>query len=365
MKKINVLMVGSDLSVRGGMTTVVQFFLEHRNNEVYNMTFIPTHRDGSSLLKVLYFCKSIINIILCLIFKKIDIVHIHMSERGSFKRKFIIFRISKLFKRAVITHLHGAEFKEFYLESSSKNRSKIRLLLRESDKVITLGKNWNDTIKEIEPSVDSIIIRNAVKIPKYQNKLNSKQVSILFLAVLNERKGIIDLIKASKKVINEIKREGREVKFVIAGDGPLYEISKNLIKDNNQDQYFEFHGWVNNKHKHILLRNTDVFVLPSYNEGLPLSILEAMSYGIPIVATDVGSINDAVIDNRNGYLIEPGNIEQLSNSILKVLDNNNLYKMGNESRKISKSLFNSVLYQENIQQLYKDIINKDISNSLQ
>ncbi|MCM3729098.1 glycosyltransferase [Neobacillus cucumis] len=357
-KNIKVLMVGSDTSVKGGMTTVVQSFLNYSKNSNFKLMFIPTHIEtDSQMKKISFFLSGLLSIFFQLLFNRVDIVHMHMSERGSFSRKFIIFKLSKLFNKRVITHTHGAEFKEYYNESNSKVQSNIRKLLKESDKVITLGENWNDIIKSIEPQTKTLILRNSVILPKKINTLNSQEINVLFLAVLINRKGIIDLINSSYKVIKELEKEGKSIKFLIAGDGPLLESSINLTKELGIAENFEFLGWIDVNQKEQLLTKTDLFVLPSYNEGLPLSILEALSYGIPVVSTHVGSVNEAVIDGKNGFLINPGNVESLSKSMLNILQSNDFQEMGRQSRLLAEDHFNSEKYFEIIEDLYASLMN--------
>lgn len=347
-------MVGSRTDVKGGMTTVVESFLQYNFGNDINFKFIPTHIEGNSFKKSFFFSMSIIRLCYQLFFRDIDIVHMHMSERGSFNRKYMVFKISKYLNKKVITHMHGAEFKEFFQSSNRKKQCKIRDLLKKSDKVITLGQNWDNIIKEIEPCTNTLILRNAIKIPKNRNKLNQKKMNVLFLGVLIQRKGIIDLIEASKEIINKLDFQGKQIKFLIAGDGELRQFAEKLVIDLGIENYYEFLGWVNNEEKQELLKNTDIFILPSYNEGLPMSILEAISYGIPVIATNVGSINEAVFHNENGLLIEPGNIEQLSNSVLSIISDfdQNFEIMGSKSRELAEGLFDIKIYFQEIKRMY-------------
>lgn len=356
---INVLMVGSSTKVHGGMTTVVESFLEYKFDSTINLKYVPTHIDSKhNSLKILYFIISLLKILSILFFHKIDIAHIHMSERGSFKRKYTIFLILKFFKKKIITHTHGAEFKEFYIKETERGKRKIKRLLKGSDIVITLGEKWDKIIKEIEPYSKTYILRNSVSIPKKKNKILKKQnYNILFLAVLIERKGIIDLINASTSIIDRLKKEKIEVKFIIAGDGEYFDKSKALVRELNISDNFEFKGWIDKKAKIDILENSDLFVLPSYNEGLPLSILEAISHGIPIISTNVGSIDEAVYNGQNGYLINPGDVKELSNKIVRILTIDNISEMSNCSRNIAEEKFNIEKYFQEIEEIYFQLKN--------
>ncbi|WP_162144541.1 glycosyltransferase [Ectobacillus panaciterrae] len=348
-----ILMVGSSLNVKGGMTTVVESFLRHNFGDDIVLKYIPTHIEGvGKIQKTLYFLMRLIEICGQLVFGKVKIVHMHMSERGSFSRKYIVFRLAKFFNKQVITHTHGAEFKDFYEKSSSNLKVKIHKLLKGSNVVITLGESWNKIIKQIEPESNTFILRNSVQIPVNKNAINNERIKILFLAVLIKRKGILDLIEASKEIIKELEKNNKQVEFVIAGDGELAESAKALVVKLGLNSYFKFVGWVNNEQKHNLLRETDLFILPSYNEGLPMSILEAISYGIPVISTNVGSINEAVRNGENGFLLNAGDKDQLTEYTLKLLMGSDFYKMGARAREIAENFFNIDSYFETIKNLY-------------
>jgi glycosyltransferase involved in cell wall biosynthesis len=144
------------------------------------------------------------------------------------------------------------------------------------------------------------------------------------------------------------------VKFNIGGSGEEYEELTKYVETNSLKEYVEFLGWVDNENKENILMKNQVFVLPSYNEGLPIAILEALSYGMPIISTNVGSIDEAVYNERNGYLLQPGNIEELKNKLAILINNFEIRKkMGVESRKIAKEKFDEKEYYKELVKLYK------------
>ncbi|MGG4036977.1 glycosyltransferase family 4 protein [Heyndrickxia ginsengihumi] len=358
-KKTNkILMVGSSTKVKGGMTTVVESFLNYDFKDEFKIVYIPTHIENTNTFyKLLFFFISLLRIVYNLLFNRIRIVHMHMSERGSFKRKYIIYKIAKFFNKIVITHSHGAEFKEYYDVVNAKQKSKISELLRESDLVITLGERWSEIIKNIEPNSKTCILRNAVNIPAESNMIIEKDCyNILFLAVLIKRKGILDLINSSALIIDELKKFNKEVKFTIAGDGELLNESIDLVTQLGLKENFYFLGWVDNKKKAELLRKADLFILPSYNEGLPLSIIEAMSYGVPIISTNVGSINEAVICGRNGFLIKPGDTKGIKNAITKLLTKGDISQFSEESRVLAEERFDNNKYFDRIKLIYSNLL---------
>ncbi|MBN8048018.1 glycosyltransferase family 4 protein [Paraclostridium bifermentans] len=352
---MNVLMIGSSLEVKGGMTTVVEGFLKNNFNKT-NLYYIPTHTDGSKLKKMIFFLIALVKILFFLLFKDIAIVHMHFSERGSFTRKNLISKLSKKLKKKVVIHMHGAEFKEFYNESSIKTKKSIEKFLLRADRVLVLGESWNKFVKGINEKIKIEVMPNFVSCIDDTSKFNSNEINILFLAVLIKRKGIFDLVEAVNLIIKEKFLEQFDLNIIVAGSGVELENLKCKVQELGIEKYFEFLGWVKNEEKQEILKKSQLFVLPSYNEGLPVSILEAMSYGIPIISTSVGSIEDAVKNEYNGLIIEPGNINALKESIKAIITNKEKWKYFSENnKKLVEEVYNEKIYFKKIEQIYYTI----------
>lgn len=349
----DVLMVGSRVHVKGGMSTVVKSYLDYPFTPSIKITYIASHSEKGKIYNSFFFAKSLLNILYRLIITRPTIVHLHMSDKGSFFRKYIIYKVAKLFKRKVIIHAHGGDFKGFYLRMPLIIKWLINSMLKNTDVVIALGNKWKETLLEIEPKANVLILMNSVPMPVYKEKKTDSQFfRILFLAVLTDRKGILDLIQASIPVVSKMKEQNKTILFEIAGDGELMEKAKELVTTHRLTEYYRFHGWIEEKEREELLRNSDLFVLPSYHEGLPMSILEAISYGLPVVSTNVGSVDEAVINGQNGYMIEPGDVHSLSERMLDALNNPSLKEMGNYSRKLAERKFSDEQYFKQVEALY-------------
>lgn len=279
-----------------------------------------------------------------------------MSYKGSFYRKFIVIKISKIFKKKSILHLHGSEFEVFYKKSSKNVKKLIANIFMTSDCVIVLGERWLKFIKEIAPEANIQVVNNAVKVPEYTVKYDEECINILFLGVLIKRKGIYDLIEAINLINGMNIANKKKVKFIIGGTGKEEVGVRSLIMKYNLNNCIDMVGWVDGTKKEALLRESNVFVLPSYNEGLPMAILEAMSFGIPVISTDVGSIDEAVIHNNNGYLFKTGDIETLVKYICEMVDDENRWKkFSEESKNIVYSKFNITNYFKKFEKIYSDL----------
>lgn len=352
--EMKVLMVGNASSVKGGITSVINQLLKYDwKSKGTEMCFIPTYIEGNITKKILYFACAYVKIFAKIISNRPDIVHIHMSYRGSFIRAYKIHKLCLKHGIPDIVHLHGSEFEKWYYSEKKKTQFKIRKLLRECSAFLVLGNKWNKIVKKIEPNTNTVIIQNTVHIPQETVKWESP-CRYLFMGVLIQRKGIYDLLKA----VHMLKNSGTidKYKFIIAGTGPEEQSLKKYCCDSGIDKYVEFVGWITDKDKELLMEKSQVLVLPSYNEGLPIAILEAISYGMPVIATDVGDVSSAVRDHENGILIKPGDIESLSRAITEVGEIYRFTQYSSASKKIALELFNDTKYYSQMTELYQNCI---------
>lgn len=348
--KIRVLMCGSERNEKGGMNSVIDQLMNHDWASNITLSYCATHISGNLIKKILFFSKAYLNINKELKEDSFDIIHMHMSYKGSFYRKYYIAKKCKKYNKKVIIHLHGSEFKDFYRNGNGMLKNKIKQLFTFVDKTIVLGTDWQQFILEIAPNAHIEIINNAIYIPKLGKKSESDIPNLLFLGALIKRKGVIDLLKS----LAELNKENINSYILnIAGSGDEESNLKEYVNENNLTNNVKFLGWINSDKKRNILESTDIFVLPSYNEGLPIAILEALSYGIPVISTNVGSISEAVLDNKNGYLFEPGDIMALKNSLKNLILNSNIRKeLAKNARKIALDNFSEDIFFEKIRRIY-------------
>lgn len=341
---MKILMIGSHRSVKGGITSVVNQLLNHDWESDVEISYVPTFIEGPSLKKIFFFIGGYINILLKVLFSSVDIIYLHMSYNGSFWRKYYVHNMVKLFNKKTIIHLHGSEFKKFYDNSDNRTKIKIKKLFYDCDTVIVLGERWRKIIQDIQPCVHIEVLSNSVSIPTESCQLQ-EHFQILYLGMLIKRKGVSDLIDAISLLSENNFFEGKNVEIIITGTGAEESILKNKVQQLSLSKYIKFIGWIDNAKKKEILKNTQLLILPSYNEGLPVCILEAMSYGIPVISTNVGSIPEVVIHGVNGEIISPGNKIELASSIQKIIDSPYTWtKYSRNSRTLIEENFNEVEY---------------------
>lgn len=315
---MKILMVGPHKDkVKGGMSTVIRGYY---NSALFNkceFISISTVIDGYKLIKVVCFIISYMKMLFHLLFNNIDIVHIHVASRKSLFRKSFYIKLAKFFKRKMVLHIHGGDFDSFYWEKcSNRQRRWVTEILNSVDVIIALGEIWESRISRYCSS-EVRVVNNSVEVEEV-NLYNPTSRNVLFLGRLEKEKGVVDLIEAAEIVI----KEQEDIKFILAGNGNLGEVEKTIL-DKGIENNFMLLGWVDSSRVRELLKNSMIFVLPSYDEGMPMSILEAMSFGVPIVSTKVGGIPEMIKDGFNGFLVKPGEVQDLANYISYLSKNYN------------------------------------------
>lgn len=275
-----------------------------------------------------------VTLIRCMLIKNTqnELVHIHVASRGSFLRKQYIGRIFKKKSIPYIVHIHGAKFREFYSDSDKNIRKKICDFLGHAERIIVLTEDWIPFIQELGFADKTDIIPNFTIVPEYKrNSTGNNNVLLLYLGRIGQRKGAYDLIRAMNLVVNEHKI--KVVKALIAGDGDIKQASR-MVENYEIRDYVTIRGWVSGPRKDELLRLSDIVVLPSYFESFGLSLIEGMSYGIPVISSTAGSIPSVVRNGVDGILVDPGNIDELAKAIITLAANEKMRRaMGENGRK--------------------------------
>lgn len=246
----------------------------------------------------------------------IKVVHIHTSSYKSFERSALFMRVSKALGRKVILHMHGGAMRDYHAKRPEYVTSK----LQSADAVITLSATWKKFYDTLADPERVHVVNNIISAPSEAvGKTASAQTAanqhtgtlkLLFLGHLYDAKGIFDLVEVIAE--NADRWRGR-LHLDIGGSGGVERL-KQLIADRGVSDMVEFRGWVSGEKKAELLSGCDWFILPSYTEGLPLTMLEAMSYGKPVLLTPVGAIPE-VADDRVGRLFTPGDHQDMARAI--------------------------------------------------
>ena len=350
-EKKRILVVGpSPTKSKGGMATVIEeISKDKRLNEQYDIEIYESYVDGNKLTVLAY---SIFSFIRFYITKRnYEIYHIHTASYGSTFRKGWYVNAAKRWGKKVILHVHGAEYMKFY--NKSNNKKKICSILNSADKVIALSDEWKNKFDKTFGLNNCIVLENGIDTERLKPAISDyKDHPHTFVALgrLGQRKGTYDLINA----INLVRSEIPDILCYLAGDGEI-EKCEELVKDNKLEHNILIIGWADFKRKLELLKKSSVLVLPSYNEGLPMAILEGMACGKAIISTMVGAIPE-VVKEENGILIEPGDIKALADALLKYCkDENSIKSAGIANRNLIDQKFSMDVMHQKLSAIYSEL----------
>ncbi len=352
---MKICMIVQDPQTRGGIAAVVNGYRGSELEQRHKVRYIESYRDGGRLIKLCKALSAYVSFLICLITDRPDVVHIHSSFGPSFYRKIPFISMAARFGIPVVNHIHGADFDGFYTNASMRKRKLIHKIYGKCFRIIALSDEWKERLSLI---VDADRIR---VIPNYST-LHADALDerlsrpcggkVLFLGEIGERKGCHDIPAIAAGVIRRVP----DARFIIGGAGTPAEeerVRKDFARRGITGA--EFPGWVRGEDKDRLLREADLFFLPSYNEGMPMSILDAMGYALPVVSTDVGGIHHLVHDGINGFCLKPGDTDGLADAVVSILgDEDRRRSFSRNSFDIVESEYSLQSHLEKLENIYTE-----------
>lgn len=346
---MHVCMIVPNEMVQGGIASVVNGYRGSELEKRCRITYIESYQNGSKWDKLKKALKGYRAFRSLLRKDRPDLVHIHSSFGPSFYRKmpFILWSASR--KIPVVNHIHGAEFDAFYENASEAKKKRVRKVYRKCTRFIVLSKEWKEKIAQIVSADRIDVIENYCVLPEKPYHVERRQNQILFLGALEERKGCYDI----PVIFESVKRKCPDARLVMAGDGQMKQIreafgEKNLLSD------IEFTGWVRGREKEKLLQQSAVFLFPSYNEGMPMAVLEAMGYGLGVVTTTVGGIPQLIAHRRNGFLEAPGDLDAMAEAVSELIQDDGLCRnMGEAARETVEQKYSLQMHLQKLEETYR------------
>jgi glycosyltransferase involved in cell wall biosynthesis len=354
-------MIGPGKEIIGGISVLTQTilpFLEQKVDLLYFHTVNkrePLKSGKLSFLNIILALYQYARFLYKLITFRPHIIHLHTSQGIAWLKDTFFILAGKTLNIKVVLHVHAPEFDELYCKQPPVIRSYTCKIMRLADKVIALSLEWKKRLSQIISNDRIFILRNCIDVKATPTSVNDMRTNALFLGSVGTRKGAFDLIEA----LGRLKSIGCPLKVWIAGyeekKGDLL-IAQTRKKDFRLGDRYQLLGTVTGEKKTKLLRQASLFVLPSYNEGLPIALLEALASGLPVVSTFVGGIPEVVKDGYNGFLIEAGDIEALTEKLAVLYWKRDLREiMGRRSRKLAEEEFDVRPYVEKLVGLYKEL----------
>jgi len=363
---MKILFLTPNLDLPGGVSNFIKLLSEGLDKEKFEINYFFVGKTGSLFKDVLYPLFIFIHMIrLKKILKKFrpDIVHINPSLASTAVfRDFIFLKIIKNEGYPVILLVHGWQekisntFENVLFKNYFKNRFDMAdtMVVLADDfkrKLVTLGLNPNKIFV-------STTMVNSTQFSQ-REKVFSQPYDVLFCSTMNKSKGPYELLSAIPLVIKKYI----DTSFTFVGDGKELKKLKAKAREMGIDKNVYFTGYKTGNDKTLFFKKAHVFVFPSYSEGFPTVVLEAMAAGLPLIITPVGGLVNTIEDGKQGLLLEKTTPypREIAQKILYLFENPEIMqKMSEHNRKEAEEKYDTKIVTKKIIDRYKEIyINKN------
>ncbi len=352
MEGATILQVGPALSVRGGVASVERLIID-RLPSTFAVRHVATMEEGSLWRKLRTFGKAVMQLQAELRRPRPLVVHVHFASRGSTLRKWIVSWMTLQARRPLVLHAHGAEFDKFYAGLPRFAQRRVRSVFARADCFLVLSSQWREFYTGpcgLPPGRVTVLCNPTTLPATVPARAGRRIVQFLFLGRIGHRKGAYDLLDAFAALPDELRSRAR---LVFAGDGEVGALRAQAAAWGTS---VEVHGWIDAAQRDALLERSDVFVLPSYAEGVPMALLEAMAHGLPVITTRVGGIPDIVVDGGEGLLVRPGQLDELQRALRTLIEDEAQRLQFGRSARLRAQQFDIRAYCETLLGIYRRLL---------
>jgi glycosyltransferase involved in cell wall biosynthesis len=291
---------------------------------------------------------------------ELDLIHIHGPMAPLVHTSLPILLTQHGTAKATIDNLELLDLFSFVAKAFVWMYASLdRRVAYSARKVTAVSDSCAAEIRQYYGIKEVVTIGNGVDtsffVPRDASDDRPREMRAVYAGILSTRKGLPDLVKSAPYVLREIP----EVKFLVAGTGPLRGYLIKLVRQLHLEESFSFPGYLDRNQLREYYQNASLVVLPSYHEGLPNVLLEAMSCGVPVVATAIPGTTEAVVDGEVGILVPPHNPERLAEAIVRLLRDPQLRReLGNRGRKRAETLYDWEIVANRVEEIYFSLLEK-------
>jgi glycosyltransferase involved in cell wall biosynthesis len=370
---IRVVCVGPSATVRGGITRVIERIAGLFPNGIHFSTVSTfsqyTGADHperkSKFVQSFVYLGAFARIIFTGLLFHDTVFHVHLSIKGSTLRKGLVCVALRLLKCRYVVHAHAAEDSMFHAWVPGRVRRILLWGIGGADYFIALTRFWGEYYASAIqiPSDRLLFLPNPAFVPAViPDRTKRDGLNFLFLGRIGKRKGAFELMQAFASLPIEIRNRSH---ITFAGDGEVDAV-RDLAKSLGCSLQTSVLGWVEPRETDRLMAEADVFLLPSYGEGMSMALLEAMAWGLAVVTTTCGGADEFLLSDHNCVLTKPGDIQDIAAAMRALaLDPQLRARLGTEARKTA-SHFNVDNYIAKLTYLYEELaMNTRESNRVQ
>lgn len=357
-QKRSILLIGPEISAVSGVSTHLRQITASQLNQQFDIGHFQIGSEGrkqSVLQKLHRLLFDPIRLLQEIRIRQVDLVHINSSlDRKAFWRDIVFLFVTKLAGVESIFQLHGGQAPvDFCFGSKFLSNMMGKTLSLSSSFVVLTSKELENYSKLIPKNklyqIPNCIDQNATTgLPA--KCFSDTTLNLSYIGRLVATKGIYEIADA----LRILKDSGmRNFRLSVAGDGPDKISWLDYLADCGLDDELNYCGSVSGEKKQAFWRDAEVLLLPSYSEGLPYSILESLAFGVPVIASNVGGIPDAIEHNIHGLIIEPHSSRSLAEAIKEIaVDSNRLERMSTACRSKAEECYSIDNLVESFKPLY-------------
>jgi glycosyltransferase involved in cell wall biosynthesis len=350
----------------GGIGRQMGYFLQAREGQEDALTYEIVDSRGPWFLgaspsyvifSAFYLARVFLKLLTCYIHAVPCLVHVNIAGRGSTVRKTMLLIFARVLGLRYLLHVHDPDYAEEYKRRGRLMRSLITLIFRRAEIVLVLGERDRQALLKLLglPEDRIATLHNAVPDPRpppRQPRSAVRQPRLLFLGDLSQRKGVPELLQA----LASPALSSRRWRATLAGGGSV-EHFRHLATDLGIADKTEFPGWVDAERVGALCAAAEVLVLPSHAEGLAMSVLEGLSYGLAVVTTPVGAHSEVIEPEVSGLFVAPGDVDALASGLVRVIDDDGLReRLGIGARRRFLENFDVRVYAERLGRLHARLL---------
>jgi glycosyltransferase involved in cell wall biosynthesis len=253
----------------------------------------------------------------------------------------------------VVLHIHGSRFADFH-DKSEASAALVRHAFERAALVLALSERARRSFDEwTDGRARTDVLYNPVVLDGVGTGTPlAEPPVVLFMGLIGDRKGVFDLVA----VIPEILAAAPGTRFLFGGNGEVDRL-RAAIAAAGVEESCEVLGWVAGTAKVRAFERASIYCLPSYNEGLPVSVLEAMAAGLPVVSTAIAGTPEAVRDGETGFLFTPGDRAALAERLARLARDASLRAtMGQSGRALAEARFGSEPIAERLRKLWESVL---------
>ncbi len=358
-EKPGICMIVQDPAVRGGIAAVTGGYYGSRLERDFEIRYVESYCDGSKYRKFIKAVRAYRSFRELLRNERPDLVHVHSSFGASFFRKYPIIRMAHQAGIPVINHIHGSALEEFYLRAPAWKKHMVRKCYGWCDRLIALSDEWKERLSVIVPPEKIEVLPNYSRIfPEMLSGENMEKRfakrQILYLGRFDRLKGVSDI----PAIAEQVKKVFPDIRFVLGGTGETDPVTEEIARRSLGDTVL-LPGWLLGDEKTKLLEESTLFLLPSHMEAMPVSVLEAMGYALPVISCDVGGIPKVVSDGINGRLYAPGDTDGMAEGIISYLSDRAAWEeAGRQSLGIAEKRFGFDTHIDRLEEIYRSVLRR-------